>query len=88
MLKSVNILLISIFVILLLFSACSRQDNIKIGDDYQTVVQKCGEPLMDIGSGVHILIYEMKGQNSVVKLNFSGDDKLIEISVLEKEESY
>lgn len=53
---------------------------LKVGDLRTEILDKFGEPDDNIGSGLHIYVYNIEDEKNIV-LNFSADDKLTKITL-------
>jgi hypothetical protein len=63
---------------LLLLSGCQKEDSVKkeftfedfqrelkVGMDYSDIILKFGDPVKEIGSGLHIYVYELSDSSEV-----------------------
>ncbi|MCL1890964.1 MAG: hypothetical protein FWG00_02940 [Coriobacteriia bacterium] len=94
--------LLSLIIVLVLGVCCKPVENengsasnvekfekLKLGTSIDDVYQELGEPTDDIGSGVPILIYEMKNDKTneleVFMLNFDLGNSLTKVTLLGKD---
>jgi hypothetical protein len=76
----VNNAVLEVILLICLFGSCTKQqtkvenhqlafddfrDNLTKEMDYQAIVVKFGEPARDIGSGIHIYVWELKDSTEI-----------------------
>jgi hypothetical protein len=76
----INRILPKVILLICLFGSCDKQqtkvenykstfedfrDNLTKEMDYQAIVVKFGEPARDIGSGIHIYVWELKDSTEI-----------------------